>query len=146
MVNSVYVVVWFLISIINNILQNNHEIEDKIKTEITHTLKTVIDQNYFQFDLEYYKQNDGLAMGAPTSAILAEAYIQNMEHTQIYRIVKTHQIIAYFRYVDVILIIYDNKNTNIDQILNEFNNLQPTLKFTIEKEEHESIEDTRNTN
>jgi hypothetical protein len=34
----------------------------------------VIDQNYFQFDLEYYKQSDELAMGAPTSAILAKTY------------------------------------------------------------------------
>jgi hypothetical protein len=109
-----------------------------MQTEITHILKTVIDQNYFQFDLEYYKQNDGLAMGAPTSTILAETYIQNMEHTQMYHILKTQEIIAYFRYVDDIIIIYENKNTDINQTLNECNNLQPALKFTIEKE-HESI-------
>jgi hypothetical protein len=102
-----------LISIINNILQYNYEIEEKTKAEIIHILKNISDQNYFQFDLEYYKQNDGLAMGAPTSAILAEVYIQNMEHTQIYHILKTQKIIAYFRYIDDILIIYDNKNTNI---------------------------------
>jgi hypothetical protein len=29
---------------------------------------------------EYYKQTDGLAMGAPTSAIIPETYIQYMEH------------------------------------------------------------------
>jgi hypothetical protein len=78
-------------------------------------------------------------MGAPTSAILAEAYIQSIEHTQIYNILKTHKIIAYFRYVHDILIIYDNKNTNIDQTLNDFNNMQPTLQFTVEKEKHETI-------
>jgi hypothetical protein len=33
-----------------------------------------MEQNYFQFDQQYYKQSDGLAMGAPTSSILAEAY------------------------------------------------------------------------
>jgi hypothetical protein len=74
-------------------------------------------------------------MGAPTSAILAETYIPNMEHTQIYHILKTRQIIAYFRYADD----YDKKKTDINQTLNEFNSLQPTIKFTIEKEEHESI-------
>jgi hypothetical protein len=78
-------------------------------------------------------------MGAPTSAILAEAYIQNIEHTQIYHILKTQKIIAYFRYVDDILIIYDNKNTNIDQTLNDFNNLQPTLKFSIENKKHKIL-------
>jgi hypothetical protein len=29
-----------------------------------------------------HRQTDGLAMGAPTSAIIAETYIQYMEHTQ----------------------------------------------------------------
>jgi hypothetical protein len=31
------------------------------------------------------------------------------------------------------------RKTNTDHILNEFNKLQPTIKVTIEKEEHESI-------
>jgi hypothetical protein len=79
------------------------------------------------------------ALSPGTSAILAEAYIQSIEHTQKYNILKTHKIIAYFRYVDDILIIYDNKNTNIDQTLNDFNNIQPTLKFTIEKEKHKIL-------
>jgi hypothetical protein len=30
------------------------------------------EQKYFQFDQKYYKQTEGLAMGSPTSAILAE--------------------------------------------------------------------------
>jgi hypothetical protein len=99
-----------------------------MKTETTHILTIVIDQNYFQFDLEYYEQNDGLAMGAPTSAISAETYIRSMEHTQIHHILNTQQIIAYFRYVDDILIIYDNKNTDIKQTLNEFNKLTTCVK------------------
>jgi hypothetical protein len=32
---------------------------------------------------QYYKQTDGLAMGAPTS-ILAETYIQHVEHKYIW--------------------------------------------------------------
>jgi hypothetical protein len=51
-------------------------------------LGIVLEQNYFQTDQEYYKQNDGLAMGASTSSVLAEIYIQHMEHTQIYPILK----------------------------------------------------------
>jgi hypothetical protein len=62
-----------------------------------------------------------------------------MEHTQIYPILIQQQIIAYFRYVDDILIIYDQNKTGIDHTLNEFNKLQQTIKFTIEKEQQESI-------
>jgi hypothetical protein len=45
----------------------------------------VTEQNYFQFDQQYYKQTEGLAMGAPTSAISAETYIKHMQHKQIHR-------------------------------------------------------------
>jgi hypothetical protein len=42
-----------IISVINNILRYIHKIDYKIQKEITHILETVIDQNYFQFHLEY---------------------------------------------------------------------------------------------
>jgi hypothetical protein len=38
-----------------------------------------MEQNCFQFDELYYTQTDGLAMGIPTSAILAGTYLQCME-------------------------------------------------------------------
>jgi hypothetical protein len=78
-------------------------------------------------------------MRAPTSSILAETYIQHMEPTQIYPILIKQQIIAYFRYADDILIIYDQNKTNIEHTLNEFNKLQQTINFTREKEQQESI-------
>jgi hypothetical protein len=112
--------------------------ETNVQKEIIQMLRTVIEQNHFQFDQEYCKQPNGLAMGAPTS-ILAETYIQYMEHTQIYPILIKQLIIAYFRYVDDILIIYDQNKTNIDHTIKEFNKLQSTINFTTEKEERESI-------
>jgi hypothetical protein len=78
-------------------------------------------------------------MGAPTSAILAETYLQPMEHEQIYPILIRQQIIGYFRYVDDILIIYDQNKTNIDHTLNELNKLQSSIKFTMEKETNNKI-------
>jgi hypothetical protein len=46
-------------------------------------LQIILQQNYFHFDNWYYKQNTGLAMGAPTSAILAETFLQYLEHNHI---------------------------------------------------------------
>jgi hypothetical protein len=89
-----------------------------------------MEQNYFQFYQQYYKQTERLAMGAPTWAILAETFIQHMEHKHIYPVLKTQQIIAYYRFADDI--IYDENKTNIKQTRNEFNNIQPSIKFTIE--------------
>jgi hypothetical protein len=66
-----------IINIVNSITENNYKIDESAQKEIIHTLETVLEQNYFQVDQEYYKQTDGLAMGAPTSAVLAEIYIYN---------------------------------------------------------------------
>jgi hypothetical protein len=73
-------------------------------------------------------------MGAPTSAILAETYLQYLEHNHTYTTLIKHQIIGYFRYVDDILIIYNNSKTHIDAMLMEFNTIHPTINFTIEYE------------
>jgi hypothetical protein len=47
-----------------------------------------MEQNYFQFDQKYCKQTEGLAMGAPTSALVAEIFIQHMDHKYLYPILK----------------------------------------------------------
>jgi hypothetical protein len=52
--------------------------------EIMDILEIILEQNYFEFNKQFYKQTEGLAMGAPTSAILAEIYIQYIEHKQLY--------------------------------------------------------------
>jgi hypothetical protein len=118
------------INIIISMLNLNPEINNNSQKEITRIIKTVIEQNYFQFDQQYYKQTVRLAMGAPTSAILAETYIQHIEHKQIYPILIKHQVIGYFRYVDDIFMIYDQRNTNIEKNLIEFNKQQVNMKFT----------------
>jgi hypothetical protein len=60
---------------------------------------------------------EGLAMGAPTSAILSEIYLQYIEHTYIYHTLQKPNITNYHRYVDDILITYDSTKTNINNTL-----------------------------
>jgi hypothetical protein len=62
------------------------------KTEIRNLLNTTLEQNYIENNGKSYKQNDGLAMEAPTSAILAEVFIQHLEHKTIIDILKKFQI------------------------------------------------------
>jgi hypothetical protein len=95
--------------------------------QTTYKICYILQQNYFQFDNQYYKQNIGLAMAAPTSAIIAETYLQNLEHNQVYNLLTKHKIIGYFRCVDDILIIYDKNKTHIDIIMT----VHPTINFTI---------------
>jgi hypothetical protein len=38
-------------------------------------LNTILEHNYMQFNNQFYNHNEGLVMGALTSAILAETFI-----------------------------------------------------------------------
>jgi nucleoside-specific outer membrane channel protein Tsx len=120
-----------------NIL-NNHT-SKKEKEEILNILNMILEQNYLQNNNQFYKQNEGLAMGAPTSSTLAEIFIQHLEHTIIYKILQKHQIVDYYRYIDDILIICNEHHTNIDNTSDEFNKIHPKIKFTIEKENQDEI-------
>jgi len=51
---------------------NNLSILKSVGIELIKLIKTVLRQNYFSFQNNIYKQTTGLAMGAPTSAILSE--------------------------------------------------------------------------
>jgi glycerol-3-phosphate cytidylyltransferase-like family protein len=103
---------------------------------LTHT---IINQNYLQFNNQYYKQDSGLAMGAPTSAFLAEIFFQHLEHTKIINILNKYHIIDYCRYVDDILIVYNKDITNIENTLIDFNSIHPNIQYTIEKETQNSL-------
>jgi hypothetical protein len=85
-----------LISIIKSVCKN-HTIEDTITREITTITNLIITQNYFSFKDKTYVQNNGLAMGAPTSSILSEFYLQFLENTKIFDILKEKKIVGYFR-------------------------------------------------
>jgi hypothetical protein len=75
-------------------------------------------------------------MGAPTSAIPAETFIQYLEHNKVIKILNKYQIIDYHRYVDDILIVYNKNIRNINNTLNECNTIHPKIKFTMETEKH----------
>jgi hypothetical protein len=81
-----------------------------------------------------YVQHEGLAMGAPTYPILSEFYLQHLENSKIYNLSLNYNNMGYFRYVDDVLIIYNESIADIDGLLKCFNNFTSKLKFTIEKE------------
>ena len=84
-------------------------------------------------------QEDGLAMGAPSSSIIFELFLQYLEQTKLPHIAQKLKLVNYFRYVDDILIIFDSQHTDINTIANEFNTLHPKIQFTEETEKLNKI-------
>jgi len=68
-----------------------------------------------------------------------EVCLQYLENSKIYNLLLNYSVVGYFRYVDDVLIFYNEDITNIDILLHQFNNLTPKLKFTIEKEPNRMI-------
>jgi hypothetical protein len=81
-----------------------------------------------------------LALGAPTSSILSEIYLLYLENTKIYDILSGSRIEDYFRYVDDILVIYNENYTDIEKVQNSFNNKSPGLNFTLELEKENRLD------
>jgi hypothetical protein len=69
---------------------NNTTVPQQITDENLTLTKTILKQNYFQFHEQTYRQTTGLAMGATTSSILAEVYLQHTEHGTLYDMFPNH--------------------------------------------------------
>jgi hypothetical protein len=125
-------------SIITNICEFQNT-QPNLKDEILKVNKALLKQNYFLFQNSIYRQVKGLAMGAPTSAILSEIYRQYIENKTLVDILVKHKILGYFRYVDDILLVYDITTTDINSVVNHFNSIIPSLKFTLENETNNKL-------
>jgi len=71
-------------------------------------------------------------MGAPSSGLIAELFLQHTENEHLAHLSHKLRITDYFRYVDDILLIFDPIHTDIPSILTDFNALHSNLHFTAE--------------
>jgi len=93
-------------------------------------LKTILEQNYFQHNNQFYQPNKGITTGSPVSSTLAEIYLQYLEEKYVKHCLEHIDIIYQRRYVDDLVSIYDQSRTNTDKILNHIND---HLEFKISK-------------
>lgn len=89
----------------------------------------------FSFDGTMYAQMDGVAMGTPLGPVLANIFVGYYE-----RILfdKVHKPCVYMRYVDDTFSTFDS-STDATNFLAQLNSLHPSLKFTMEIEEHRAL-------
>ena len=82
-----------------------------------------------------YKQLDGVAMGSPLGPALANIFVGFHESRLFDNTVKPG---FYFRFVDDAFAIFGSE-LDCDQIKGKLNLLHPALKFTVEKEQANSL-------
>jgi len=96
-------------------------------------------QNYSIHKHDIISQHDGLAIGAPSSGLIADFFLQHTENNNLARLSHKHRIIDYFRYVDDILLIFGPNHPDIQSILTDFKVLHPNLHSTDEIERHNTV-------
>ena len=89
----------------------------------------------FSFNNQMYKQLDGVAMGSPLGPALANIFVGFHESRLFDNTAKPG---VYFRYVDDSFVIFGSE-LDCDHFQEKLNLLHPALKFTIEKEQNNSL-------
>jgi len=78
-----------------DVMCKQNGLNTEIRNEIIKIYNILTKPNYFQCEDLQYIQEDGLAMGAPTSYIIFEIYLKYLENTKIFYILLKHHIIGY---------------------------------------------------
>jgi len=109
---------------------------DLVGSVILNCYEVTTTQNYFAYGDKILTQTDGLAMGAPSSGIISEIFLQHFEQAHLPILAHKHKLVKYFLYVDDVLLIYNDLQTDIHTIryqrdLVAFNTLYSLLRGTI---------------
>ena len=85
----------------------------------------------FQFNGQFWRQNDGVAMGSPLGPILADIFMSKLERDQLSSVIATFK--CYTRFMDDIFVILA-EDTNLEDVVSQFNQAHPFIRFTHEVE------------
>jgi len=79
-------------TIFANILTHN-VIAPQTQQELLRWLDIITKQNYFTHKNQIVVQHDGLAMGAPSSGLIAGMFLQHTEHSHLTNLTQKHKMI-----------------------------------------------------
>ncbi|XP_023245013.1 uncharacterized protein LOC106646168 [Copidosoma floridanum] len=102
------------------------------RKEFLDGLDFLINSNYFTFNNHTYKQTCGTPMGGCTSPWIAEIVLESLEKSVLPRC--RDSCLMYRRYVDDCLLII--QSDSVDTVLGIFNDFNPFIQFTVEREDN----------
>lgn len=90
----------------------------------------IYDANYFVFQKQIYKQNDGVPMGSPLAPTLAGLALDFLLSKVVAKLKQKPKFVL--KYVDDLLL--ELHISQLEIVLKKFNDFHPKLQFTMEKE------------
>ena len=125
------------IDIAINLISNHNPNLNITRKELKKRFLFSTSQTHFIFNGKFYNQIDGVIMASALAPVLANIFMGFHESKWLneYNLNK-HKF--YLRYVDYILVVFDNKQDSLIFLI-FLNNKHPNIKFTIEKQINHSI-------
>ena len=90
---------------------------------------------HFTFDGKTYVQTNSVAMGSPLGPVLSGIFMVELENNLIHTL--SEHLTCWKRYVDDTICFI--KNDSIDYVISVLNSFHPSIQFTYETENNESI-------
>ncbi len=111
-----------------------HQITMLTNRAIMRLLRWGLSQCYFSWYSVLYRQKSGLPMGGRLSPIIANIYMEELEH----QVLTTSLTIPklYFRYVDDVVVIWDESQGSYAPFLKALNDVHPDINLTVEEEQN----------
>ena len=105
--------------------------------QIHDLLLTCVSSSSFRWRDKFFEQTAGTSMGSPLSPVLADMFMEDFESTAL--LTADHRPSTWLRYVDDTFIIWPHGPQDLQLFLAHLNDLHPSIKFTMEQEQGNSI-------
>ncbi|XP_018360880.1 PREDICTED: uncharacterized protein LOC108759762 [Trachymyrmex cornetzi] len=102
------------------------------REEFLSATQMILESTFFVFNNKTYRQCFGIPMGSPLSPIIADLVMRKLETWALSSIKNSPKF--YYRYVDDVCMAV--VPSDIDMILDKFNEFHPRLQFSVEKGGH----------
>ena len=100
--------------------------------QVAELLDTCLRSTYFCYGGDFYKQQEGAAMGSPVSAAVANLYMEFFEGLALTQSPDECRPRIWKRYVDDTFCIL--RKGTVEKLLSHLNSIRPTIQFTVEVE------------
>ena len=122
----------------NKMYTDNNSFRGLSKSKFIELLELVVNDSFFIFNDVYYKQIDGLAMGNPISATLANIFLCFHETQWLNNCPSEFKPLLYRRYVDDTFIIFRERKDAL-KFFTYLNSQHPNITFTKEEENERKL-------
>ena len=123
---------------VDKLFENNTEVKNLTKESSRSLLELATLDSFLIFDGKYYRQKDGVAMGSPLGPTLANVFLCHFEEQWMSDCPIGYKPFSYRRCVDDTFLLFSSE-LHITKSLNYMNSKHRNIKFTVEREENNSL-------